>query len=435
MAAGNREIPRSLVPSARTRSAIARRLSSATGAMTTAAVAEMERRLDWFTRLEAEHRSWISLVAQGGIDGFVQWFKDPSSVGPSAAVFGRAPRELARRVTLQQTVELIRTTIDVVEVQISELLPRNDRPVLQVAIWQYSREVAFAAAEVYARAAELRGSWDTRLEALVVDAIVRGETDETVLARATTLGWKSRGTAMVVVGNAPDTDPAPMRSNAVVEDIRRRLGRHTIDVLGAVQGDRLVLVLGGPRLAGSDFTGVGAPLVGNGSGSGSDRPVDPMDVVGAIADQFGPGPVVAGPVVDHLFEATTSTRAALAGHRAAPGWPGAPRPVSAHELLPERALSGDGHARRALVAEIYDPLAAAGGGLLETVITFFDEGASVEIASKSLFVHANTVRYRLRRVHEITGYSPTESRDGYALRMAITLGRLHHRNPTGPDRV
>lgn len=408
--------------------------------MTTATVTEMERRLDWFNRLDPEHRSGISLVAQGGIDGFVQWFKDPESVGPSAAVFGRAPRELARQVTLQQTVELIRTTIDVVETQIGELLPRNDRPVLQVALWQYSREVAFAAAEVYARAAELRGSWDTRLEALVVDAIVRGETDETVLARASTLGWKSSGAAMVVVGNAQDTDPAPMRGNAVVEDVRRRLGRHGIDVLGAIQGDRLVLVLGGPRLAGADFTGLGAPLVSNGTRNGSDRngsvrPVDAMDVVGAIADQFGPGPVVAGPVVDHLFDATTSTRAALAGHRAAPGWPGAPRPVSAHELLPERALSGDGHARRALVAEIYDPLAAAGGGLLDTVITFFDEGASVEVASKSLFVHANTVRYRLRRVHEITGYSPTESRDGYALRMAITLGRLHHRSLAGPDQV
>lgn len=429
MAAGNRDIPRSLVPSSRTRSAIARRLAAATGAMTTAAVTEMERRLEWFTRLDAEHRSSISLVAQGGIDGFVQWFSEPGSVGPSAAVFGRAPRELARRVTLQQTVELIRTTIDVVEAQIGELLPRNDRPVLQVAIWQYSREVAFAAAEVYARAAELRGSWDTRLEALVVDAIIRGETDETVLARASTLGWKSNGAAMVVVGNAPDTDPTPMRGNTVVDDLRRRLARHGIDVLGAVQGDRLVVVLGGPRLAGADFTGIGAPLADNGSG----RPVDAMDVVGAIADRFGPGPVVAGPVVDHLYEATTSTRAALAGHRAAPGWPGSPRPVSAHELLPERALSGDGHARRALVAEIYDPLAAAGGGLLDTVITFFDEGASVEVASKSLFVHANTVRYRLRRVHEITGYSPTESRDGYALRMAITLGRLHHRSRTAPD--
>ena len=51
--------------------------------------------------------------------------------------------------------------------------------------------MAFAAAEIYARAAELRGAWDARLEALVVDAVLRGETDETVLSRASTLGWHS----------------------------------------------------------------------------------------------------------------------------------------------------------------------------------------------------------------------------------------------------
>ena len=112
------------------------------------------------------------------------------------------------------------------------------------------------------------------------------------------------------------------------------------------------------------------------------------------------------------------------------GWPEAPRPVSAHDLLPERALNGDGHARRALARELYDPLRQAGGGLLETLVVFLDQGLSVEAAARTLFVHANTVRYRLRRVHEITGYSPTDPRDAYALRLALTLGRLLGRRAT-----
>ena len=55
---------------------------------------------------------------------------------------------------------------------------------------------------------------------------------------------------------------------------------------------------------------------------------------------------------------------------------------------------------------------------------FLDQGLSVEATARTLFVHANTVRYRLRRVHEISGYSPTDPRDAYALRLALTLGRL-----------
>jgi DNA-binding PucR family transcriptional regulator len=39
-------------------------------------------------------------------------------------------------------------------------------------------------------------------------------------------------------------------------------------------------------------------------------------------------------------------------------------------------------------------------------------------------VHPNTVRYRLRRIAELTGYSPLEARGAYALRLSLTLGRL-----------
>src|SRR5215210_2810864 len=403
MVASTRGINKSLMPSAKTRVGIAKRLAGVTGAMTTATVAEMESRHHWFRRLDAEHRSWITLVAQSGIDGFVKWFAAPDPREPSTAdIFGSAPRELARRISLYQTVELVRTTIDVVESQIDEVMPRADRPFVHAAIVQYSREVAFSAAEVYARAAELRGAWDERLEALVVDAVLRGETDDTVLSRASTLGWHATASVVVVVGPAPDMEPA-----LALESIRHTAAIAGTDMLGAIQGDRMVVVLGGSSLAADGQANV---------------------VVAKFAHLFGPGAVVVGPPVEHLMDAAASTREALAGYRAAAGWPEAPRPVAADDLLPERALSGDGHARRALAKNIYDPLFAAGGGLLETLVTFLDQGLSVEAAARALFVHANTVRYRLRRIHEVTGYSPTDPRDAYALRLALTLGRLRHRS-------
>jgi DNA-binding PucR family transcriptional regulator len=44
-----------------------------------------------------------------------------------------------------------------------------------------------------------------------------------------------------------------------------------------------------------------------------------------------------------------------------------------------------------------------------------------------LFVHPNTVRYRLRRVSELTGLIPTQGRGGFTLWVAIVLGRLIHK--------
>ena len=39
-------------------------------------------------------------------------------------------------------------------------------------------------------------------------------------------------------------------------------------------------------------------------------------------------------------------------------------------------------------------------------------------------MHANTVRYRLRRVGEVSGETPTEPRGAFTLQVALALGRL-----------
>ena len=125
-----------------------------------------------------------------------------------------------------------------------------------------------------------------------------------------------------------------------------------------------------------------------------------------------------------VFGCTYSSRAALAGFRAAPAWPSAPTPVKADDLLPERALAGDSEARRVLRHDAYGAVVRAGGGLLETLDAYFAAGGVLESAARELYVHPNTVRYRLKRVSEVTGLSPLNGRDAFALRMALTIGRL-----------
>jgi DNA-binding PucR family transcriptional regulator len=98
--------------------------------------------------------------------------------------------------------------------------------------------------------------------------------------------------------------------------------------------------------------------------------------------------------------------------------------VSAEALLPERALAGDAEAREELLNHVYRPLAQAGDVVLETVTAFLEAGGSLEATARALFVHPNTVRYRLRRVAELCGESPTTPRGGYAIHIALTLGRL-----------
>jgi sugar diacid utilization regulator len=384
----------------RTREEIATRLQKSVGDLTTAALARMERDMPWFRQLSAENRSWISLIVQAGINAFVAWYREPTPSSPvSAEVFGAAPRALTGVVSLHQTVEMVRTSIEVVEDNLGEAVGEEDAASVREAVVRYAREVAFATAEVYAKAAEMRGAWDARLEALVVDSVLRAEADETVRSRASALGWQARGDVAVVLGRVRENDESDRDRESTIDGVRRA-ARHTgLDALCAVQGDRLVVVLGG---------------------------VDDPDKAGAaVAGHFGDGPVVVGPVVPDLVQAHISARAAVAGLRAAPGWPDAPRPVTADDLLPERALSGDGHARRQLVTSVYKPLVEAGSAILDTVSSFLDHGGSIEATARAMFVHANTVRYRLRRAADVTGLTVTDPRDAYTYRVALTLGRLH----------
>jgi DNA-binding PucR family transcriptional regulator len=370
-----------------------RRIERSLGTLGTAAIAAMDERLPWFRKMSAENRSWLHLVAQAGIAAFANWIKHPERARPAATeVFSTAPRELARAVSLQHAVEMVRVIIDVVENQVDTLAAPGEEAELREAVLVYAREIAFSAAQVYARSAEARGAWDARLEALVVDSLVRGEAQDTLNSWASALNWSSSPVS-VIAGTIDGEEAEP-----VIDELRAQARRARLDLLAGVQGSRLILVLGGTD--------------------------DPMSAAERFAGRFGAGPVVVGPPVRDIRSASVSARAAMSGLRAAPAWPEAPSPVSADELLPERALDGDREAAQTLVSQLYEPLLAGGQALLDTLTTYLEQGSSLEATARMLFVHPNTVRYRLRRVTELTGFTPSIGREGFTLWVAVILGRL-----------
>ena len=189
-----------------------RRLERASGGLPTRAVSRMAERLGWFRAMPADQRSWVMLVAQAGIASLVEWCRSPDRPPRlTGEVFGAAPRELARAIPLKHTVDLIKVTVEVVEENVGSVAEPGDVEALRVAVVQFSREVAFATAHVYDSFAENRGAWDARLEALVVDALVRGERSEELPGRAAALGWTTMSPVLVVVGAAPTTTSTGLR--------------------------------------------------------------------------------------------------------------------------------------------------------------------------------------------------------------------------------
>ena len=374
-----------------------RRLKQYSGTLATQAVHALETRLPFFAELEASQRASVQLVVQTAVVNFVEWMRDPNSnVSYTAQAFEVVPQELTRRIALRQTVEMVRVTMEFFE-EVVPLLARTEEQLaaLTAGILRYSRDLAFAAASAYADAAEARGAWDMRMEANLVDAVVRGDTGPSLQSQAAALNWDATAPATVVVGS-----PQPDRIDLASDDVHDVVKAHGRVALSDVHGTWLVAIISGHLSATDRFL---------------------ADLMKVFAD----GPVVVGPTAATLAATHYSAVEAISGMDAVSGWIGAPRPVAARELLPERALLGDRSAIAALDIEIMRPLAEAGPALSETLDAFLDSGGAIEACARKLFVHPNTVRYRLKRITDFTGRDPTVPRDAYILRVASSVGRMH----------
>ena len=357
----------------------------------------MQERLPFFAELEASQRASLALVVQTAVASFVEWMTDPhSNVNYTARAFELMPQDLTRRIPLRHSVEHAAGHHGVLRRSCPAAGPRSDEQLtaLTVGILKYSRDLAFSAATAYADAAEARGSWDSRMEASVVDAVVRGDTGPELLSRAAALNWDTTAPATVVVGTPP-----PGREDRASQDVRDIAARHGRAALIDVHGTYLVAIVSGQL-------------------------TQTEKVFGDLLDAFSDGPVVIGPTAPMLTAAYHSASEAISGMNAVAGWRGAPRPVLARELLPERALMGDASAIAALHTDVMRPLADAGPTLTETLDAYLDCGGAIEACARKLFVHPNTVRYRLRRIADFTGRDPTLPRDAYVLRVAATVGHL-----------
>jgi DNA-binding PucR family transcriptional regulator len=273
-----------------------RRLKQYSGRLATEAVSAMQDRLPFFAGLEASQRASVALVVQTAVVNFVEWMQDPrSDVSYTAQAFELVPQDLTRRIALRHSVDMVRVTMEFFE-EVVPMLARDEEQLtaLMVGILKYSRDLAFTAASSYANAAEARGTWDSRMEASVVDAVVRGDTGPELLSRAAALNWDTTAPATVVVGT-----PAPARtgpdgqeaSEKASQDVRNVATRHGRAALTDVHGTWLVAIVSGHLSPTEKF-------------------------LNDLLDAFSDGPVVIGPTAPMLTGAYHISSEAISGMNA-----------------------------------------------------------------------------------------------------------------------
>lgn len=240
---------------------------------------------------------------------------------------------------------------------------------------------------------------EDRLHSIVFECLADGIADDRVVSLMHVMGWHDEDACMAVAGHSHD-DHDDVWEDGLLEFMRP----HGVG-----------LVLSGTR---SGWTIIVA------AAREAQTVEDGIEAAAALFDEGSP--VCLGDMGRSAQGASSSIRGVLSALRTIPAVPDLPRVMRSSDVLPERALLGDADARRQLYDAVYSAL-CEGGPLnpnLPTVDAFLRLGGSLDATARQLKVHPNTVRYRLKRIAETTGWDATDPREAYVLRTALAIGRI-----------
>lgn len=380
----------------------------------------MAQQLTWYKDLTESEKSTLNDIIRVALEDFLKWCAEymklstqehengGSETGDRDAleqkvstdhIFFIAPLEFTQSVNLQQTLQVTRLVVDVLESNIGIIASGREEPKIHQALLYYTREVAFSAASVYASAAEAQGAWDARLETLVIESLISNPEDSHLASRLAALGWKLDNPSFCIVGRLGNS--GEISSGFVQDKLRNRLHQMGAECCMSMHGQAMVTLIG---------------VKGD---------VDAKEMISNLVDLFNPSSnICVGPLRKGLEGVAATVRAAVNGFEAAPALPNLPRLFRSDGVLPERVLLGDSDAREDLYRRIYLTMKEqASDAMLETVDEYLETG-SLEETARILGVHSNTVRYRLKRTVETTGWDPSNQRDAYVLLTALKIGRM-----------
>jgi hypothetical protein len=374
---------------------------------------QLSQELPWYKDLPDSEKSILDEVIRAALEDFLAWYDEYASMATGSEdvddislvqrkastdnIFFIAPLEFTKSINLQQTLQITREVVDILERNIPLLVGTGNESMIRHALLYYSREVAFSAASVYASAAEAQGAWDARLETLVIESLITRVPDENLPSRLAALGWKLDSPSFCIVGQLAGS--GEISGGFIQDKLRNRLHQMGAECCMSVHGDAMVTLVG----VKSD--------------------VDPKEMISNLSNLFDEhSSICVGPLRSGLDGVAATVRASVSGYNAALALPNLPRLYRSDDVLPERALLGDEDARIDLYKKIYLTLKdQASDAMIETVDAYLENG-SLEATAKSLGIHGNTVRYRLRRTAEATGWDPMSSRDAYVLLTALKIG-------------
>jgi hypothetical protein len=326
-------------------------------------------------------------------------------------------RRFHQRVSLESFLHAVRIWARVVWDAVLEEVRPDRRDELEAALTVALRllsqidQISTVAADGYLEEVCDRGL----LRRDLMDALITGDA-EIARRRAGALGLRLAENYVVVVLRASDVDP---------EDVRRQSLNARVALDCIVHAIRCRL----HPTAGSLIVGMRhGDVVALYPVSGPDGVAEVRCECAALVDALG---IAVGVGVGgwHPGLAATASgyREALDAADIAEAKGIRDRAVALDEVLVDHIFRSSPYADR-ILAETMRPLIeydrAHQASFVTTLRTYLDAGLNLTRTARALFVHANTIEYRLRRIRELSGRDPRNPDDLLILSLAIKFDEL-----------
>lgn len=389
----------------------------------------------WYRDLQEDDRALVHTMIDSALAQFSSWFtqytKHPDQhpqlqVG---TIFTLGSVQLTEHISLQQTLDLTRFFVDFLELHLDGFTLPSQQQYAREAMAIFAKEIAFAAAQVYANAAQTKhirqtDNWQ-EVHTRVLQTLIKQSLDlhalqsQAVQHTLAQLYWDTTmpSTAFIAALDAHVT------LNTIKVAIEQDGGQCILALLDALDTSSLPDYLQMAQLTDSRdqqaqyFIGV----VSGSTKQLADMMNHALTCCTTHTVCVGSTGVDAVALVRSLHEVCSTARTLHALMEPE-------HIVYAHMMLPERALLGDDLAKQQLIHTVFEVLVEQGNDdpIANTVTTFLRAGSSLEATAQLLHVHPNTVRYRLKRSAELTGWDPLIPRDAYVLTTALSLGLMQY---------
>lgn len=379
----------------------------------------MNKLAHWYPVLGNQEREFLDIIILSAINDYLDWANLPEPIEKREKIsadhlFSIAPIETARAISLANVLEATRIVVDIITENIDIVAPKGkERDYYEAALY-YSREVSFSAASVYAEVAETRSRWMAREESLALNALLSGNLDLSLQSRMSAYDWDDSTIFFAAVGRIKADTHSEMKA-----------GFHQAQAHLAVQN------LGAEVIMGSHSNSIFTVVVGGPSDENFET------ILHTITPLFCESACLCvGPRAQGYTGASHSLRAAYNGFFASVMEIDPPYPLYADDIVADRVLFGDSVASDQLY-NIYKILKNSGkrNEILPTVEHFLLKNSSLDRTAQDLVIHPNTVRYRLRRATELTGWDPMNPDEAYSLRIALKIGRYRESQEDAADTV